>query len=119
VSEKSVEAEKVVLPAGILLTGAYVGHLFGKKSKFGALRGAVAGAILPLSTYALYKGKECSGVDCGLGNLLFAGSGFVLFGMGMGYTYGKKKVPSVILGALAGLGSISALNYAFDVAKKK
>lgn len=113
------EVEKVALPAGILLTGAYVGHLVGKESKFGALRGAVAGAILPLSAYALYKDKECTGVDCGLGNLLFAGSGFVLFGMGVGYTYGKKKVPSVILGALAGLGSISALNYAFDFTKKK
>ena len=76
VATETKEVEKVALPAGILLTGAFVGHLVGKDSKFGALRGAVAGAILPLSAYALYKDKECTGVDCGIGNLLFAGSHF-------------------------------------------
>ena len=107
--ESSVkEVSKVALPAGILLTGAYVGHLIGKGTKFGAFRSAVAGAILPLSVYAVYEGKNCKGTDCGWGNFLFAGSGLVFVGAGLGMTYGKQKVSGAILGALAGLGAIWA-----------
>ena len=106
--EEVSEIEKVALPAGILVTGAYVGHLVGKGTKFGSLRSAVAGAILPLSVYAVYKGKECKGRDCGWGNFLFAGSGLVFVGAGLGMSYSKQKVSGAILGALAGLGAIWA-----------
>ena len=110
--ESVIAVEKVALPAGLLLTGAWVGHIVGKDTKFGGLRSALAGGILPLSIYAVYQGKECKGRDCGWGNFLFAGSGLVFVGAGLGMTYSKQKVSGAILGAVAGLGAIFAIDKA-------